>query len=438
MKRILILFLVFGLMMCSKSDEERVEQKPPIPYGNSNSTVQVECFSGAEISGNNRTGIKRMYGNGVKFTQGDEVQKLYNDIVYLEKDGTITFWGDSEYLSPNGITFTSAQMAVTGIALDTLLQSCSCTCTNLSGGGGSGDVIQSAIYNGSTFTITTDQGQFNVVVNANNIQTVGSITIGGTTLPAGTSIETVLNAIETALNNIDLIDNGNNTFTFTNATGSTTTFSTSGGGGPSHPEATITNNNSPFAWNSTTQQGNIPLPDFTFVGNTLTLDKGDGSAALNVNISGGATKEDYPFSTANLSGHIWGSSTGITVSEQGGGVVRVSVPAATDIFKINIAFPASYTNSNAIYLQFTYADVRTYNTSPVNVNAPIVRLENATAVGANRTSPDFSDGANTSKGGKYGCSAFGNIGAGGTTDIEMAVNDAAQGSNTLLIAEFTN
>ena len=233
-----------------------------------------------------------------------------------------------------------------------------------------------------------------------------------------------------------IVDNGNDTYTVTNSDGTTFTIDASGsGGGATHPAANITNNAAPFSFNVATQAANIPLPSFTEDANNYILDEGDGTPVLNIPKSSG--KVNYAFSGANISGHIWATGTGITVTEVGGGVIRFNIPAGVDPCKIVLSFPASYTNSNAIYPQFAYADTRTFNTSAVNVNAPIIRLENLSAVGAGRTSPDFSDGANTSKAGKYGVSAFGNIGAGGTTDLEMSVNDAAQGSNTLMLIDFS-
>ena len=71
-----------------------------------------------------------------------------------------------------------------------------------------------------------------------------------------------------------LTDNGDGTYTFTAGDGSTTTIAV-------HPAAALTNNAAPFAWNGTTQAGNIPQsPVLTLTASGFTFTSGDGSAPV--------------------------------------------------------------------------------------------------------------------------------------------------------------
>lgn len=74
-----------------------------------------------------------------------------------------------------------------------------------------------------------------------------------------------------------LTDNGDGTFTFTAGDGSTVTFAT-------HPEAAVTNNAAPFAWNGTTQVLNVPqAPSLVANANgSYTFTAGDGSAPVTI------------------------------------------------------------------------------------------------------------------------------------------------------------
>ena len=59
-----------------------------------------------------------------------------------------------------------------------------------------------------------------------------------------------------------------------------------GNGGTGHPAASITNNESSFSWNAATQVGNIPTASVTNNGdNTVTIDAGDGTASVTINLS---------------------------------------------------------------------------------------------------------------------------------------------------------
>ena len=74
-----------------------------------------------------------------------------------------------------------------------------------------------------------------------------------------------------------LTDNGDGTYTFTAGDGSTTVITV-------HPAAALTNNAAPFAWNGTTQAGNIPQsPALVDNGDgSYTFTAGDGSAPVTI------------------------------------------------------------------------------------------------------------------------------------------------------------
>jgi len=207
-----------------------------------------------------------------------------------------------------------------------------------------------------------------------------------------------------------------------------------GGGGQSNTASNIGTGAGIFA-----QKSGIDLEYKSLVAGTgVTITPSADEITISASGGGGSSIVNYDANSANATVHIWATGTGVTVSEEGGGVLRFNIPTGVELVKSNVIFPASITNSSALYVQFAYADTKSYNTAAINLNIPVFRLENATSVTSpNRTAADFSDGGATSKTGKYGVSAFGNIGASGSTDLEMAINDAAQGSNTFLAIDFS-
>lgn len=69
------------------------------------------------------------------------------------------------------------------------------------GSGGSGTTITGFTYNGNVLEIQTDQGNFSQTINTGTLQTSGPITIDGTTYNTGTDVQTILEALATAVNN---------------------------------------------------------------------------------------------------------------------------------------------------------------------------------------------------------------------------------------------
>ena len=155
---------------------------------------------------------------------------------------------------------------------------------------------------------------------------------------------------------------------------------------------------------------------------------------INVDPIGTDSVYRYPVSSANITGWVEADGLGVTFTEGNQGELIVSIPDTVEINEMNFVFPASFTNANAIYVLFDYEGLRNFNTTQFDLKVPVVRLENASViVTPNRTTPDFSDGANTSKAGKYGVSARG---GGDGSDLEIAVLDAAQASNTFVNFKF--
>ena len=108
-----------------------------------------------------------------------------------------------------------------------------------------------------------------------------------------------------------LTDNGDGTFTFTAGDGSTVTFAT-------HPAAALTNNAAPFAWNGTTQTGNIPQsPALTLTASGFTFTAGNGSAPVSF-----ADKYVSGFSIA-------GNTATLTLSD--GTTLSQTIPTTIDI-----------------------------------------------------------------------------------------------------------
>lgn len=145
----------------------------------------------------------------------------------------------------------------------------------------------------------------------------------------------------------------------------------------------------------------------------------------------------YAVSSANLDAFVWATGGGVTLTEHGSGEMRFNIPDGVRIKKANVDFPLSFTNLNAIYVQFAYAETLGYNTSAIDADAPLMRIDNLGAVATGRSLANFSDGAATAQENNYGISNVGNIGAGGTTDIEMVINDATAGLNTFLTIDFS-
>lgn len=176
------------------------------------------------------------------------------------------------------------------------------------------------------------------------------------------------------------------------------------------------------------------LDAITITGTGEAVVTGNYSEGFNVDVRPDSI---YRYSVTNgssITGSIKANGPGVSLSDGGQGELIVSIPDSVEIEDFSFVFPSSYTNSNALYVIFDYQGAREFNTNIYNIEPPVVRLENATSISSpNRTIPDFSDGANTSKSGKYGVSAWG---GGDGSDIEITVLDAAQASNTFITMKF--
>ena len=148
----------------------------------------------------------RFWAKGVKIRNKSQRKDYYvlDPVVGYARGNQIRLVGGLDNNgNPTGFSFNRSQLGISFDSLDTKLQECQC-CSLVSGGGpGGGDIIQNVTYNGQVFTITTDLGTFNASVHAGVIQTFNSVTIGPTSYPAGTDVETILNAIQSAVMQVD-------------------------------------------------------------------------------------------------------------------------------------------------------------------------------------------------------------------------------------------
>jgi len=173
-----------------------------------------------------------------------------------------------------------------------LLATTDCCNYTVVGGGGGGVTTNILSYNPSTKTLSsTVEGvaaSTLITITAPDVPITSAITVNGTVIPAGTSVENVLIALAAV----------------------------------SHPAAVVTNTNAAFNWNASTQTLNIPLAA-SLVDNadgTFTFTKGDGSAPV-------------IFNARDTAGQVVTTSAIV--------VAGTAYPIGTDVQTILGAIPAS-------------------------------------------------------------------------------------------------
>lgn len=181
---------------------------------------------------------------------------------------------------------------------------------------------------------------------------------------------------------IDLVDNGGGSFTFTDAEGNTTNFTTGGGSGS------------------------------------------------------GTTISQYSVSNGSTSGEVWASGAGVTITENAGaGELTISIPSGVDLVAVNLFMPAASTDAGAYHIILDYAGLRSFNTSKTNLKIPLIRtgLDNyATASRANPANIS-ENGGNSANTVTYGVSSFAD---GDGSDLTMSLINFSLGINQMCRLDF--
>lgn len=158
-----------------------------------------------------------------------------------------------EVLRTHGVTYIDCNGDIVG------------DCSTCGGGGEGGPVTVATSFNASNnrLTVTVNGVSSNVLLSfdTGDITTNTPTTINGVTFATGTTLQTILNNIAAL----------------------------------AHPPANITNNNSAFTWNVTTQAGNIPSSP-TLVDNgdgTFTFTRGNGSPPETLSIDLTPVQDDF-------------------------------------------------------------------------------------------------------------------------------------------------
>lgn len=208
----------------------------------------IECFNGQQATQNCGNCFKlksaRFYGKGIKVTDTDNNAEYIFIAPVTSKYDNDTIWLQGGVNT--GRAFSMLAFDETIDDVETLLGDCNCMCSGAVTGG---DTITNFSWNPNTNTVTisTDAATFPLVLSfdAGDVTTTTPLTIGGVSYPAGTDVQTVLNAIAS----------------------------------DAHPEMTVTNEAAPFSFDQSTQTLNIPQTP-TQVENadgSITWTAGDGS-----------------------------------------------------------------------------------------------------------------------------------------------------------------
>lgn len=187
-----------------------------------------------------------------------------------------------------------------------LVGDCDDTC-GTGGGGGGGPTTNTLSFNGATNQITSVvngvSSTTTLTIDGTDVLTTATVTINGTTYPIGTNIQAIVTAISAL----------------------------------SHPAATFTNNAAPFSFITGSQIGNIPQsPSLVDNGDdTITFTKGDGTAPLIINVGGGSGNTDLLLGTrTNLVLDLL-SSTGTDVTLPAATVLLSGLMTGTDKTKLD-------------------------------------------------------------------------------------------------------
>lgn len=182
---------------------------------------------------------------------------------------------------------------------------------------------------------------------------------------------------------ITLEDNGGGSYTFTNASGATTSFTTGGGG----------------------------------TGSTTSISQ-------------------YSVSNGSTSGEVWATGAGVTITENAGaGELTIAIPSGVDLVAVNLFMPASVTDGGAYHIVLDYAGLRSFNTSKTNLKIPLVRTGLDNYASASRANPAniSENGGNSANTVTYGVSDF----AGGDgSDLTMSLINFALGINQMCRLDF--
>jgi len=204
----------------------------------SKTQLELSCFSGevyAKDCGNcgSSNNDQRFYAKGLKIRNKAQKKDYYvlDPVVGYARGNYIQLVGGPDQDgNPTGFSFNRSQVGITFDSLNTLLQECQCC--SLIGGGGSGsagDIVTGVSIVGDQLRVITDLGTVTTTIDAGRILTVGDLTIGSTNYPSGTDIETILQAIENAIIQIDwyvsndtayFVDSDGNTYSYYLGSGS--------------------------------------------------------------------------------------------------------------------------------------------------------------------------------------------------------------------------
>jgi len=399
----------------------------------SGSTVVLECLSCEEVDNSNCDNCSpgtngREFVDGILVKFSDKPSRLlYKPINLIVRGATFTledYRGTRVSFNSNQTTYGNVTAAINAIT--------ACLCNSGSGGGGSDGVLSSGSFNSGTgvltlnistggsvnitgfptgsggsgsnvtnvsfasgvLTVTTDEpNTFNVNINAGNVNTTSATNIGGTNYPAGTDLQTIIDAIVAEM----------------------------------HPAAVLSSNAAPFSWNTVTQAGNIPIPIFTDNGGgSYTYNPGDGTAVTNFSTSGSTvnstnsvtgdgsvgdplqlvndnvapgnsyyygtdgagTKGFFPLTTGGLqvydaeagagSAMVKATAAGVTFS-RAGGIGTFSIPSGVEIVSARIeGVTADLGGANDFQVVFDYA-TSTYNTGIADMFMPMIQVVNTAA-----------------------------------------------------------
>lgn len=213
---------------------------------------------------------------------------------FLQDDGSFATSPDSNYNIFGFRTFATSRAY---FDVPELILSDSAS-VGSSGGGGSGSTLTGFTYDGNALQIQSSSGNFTVTVNTGTLETSGPITIDGTTYATGTSLQTVLEALATAVNSA--------------GGGSGATVVASNGlfdaDGTSDVDVEI---GGPLEHNSTITTGSF---DFILDGTNNRISQGVAGIRITPNKSNEATREQGAFLRKNT---LPGSDAYVTYSPYG-------------------------------------------------------------------------------------------------------------------------
>jgi len=160
------------------------------------SSITIECFSCEQMNASdcddcNGSRTKK-YFKGLLIKTPSGIYDIDIPFSFTRKGQTVhlkDYEGESVTFNRRNTKFRSISALVDEIN--------GCNCATSTGGGEGGDVVTDFNYNGSTATIITDLGSYPVSINSSTMETTTSITVGTTTFPTGTDVQSILSAMST-------------------------------------------------------------------------------------------------------------------------------------------------------------------------------------------------------------------------------------------------